>query len=162
MSCLGGKTVGQIHVWHASPRIFPHAWSSGYRRGILSRVRTSGKAWSMVARFAPALSTFVAVPNGVLVAAAAEKRTCANISKAVSHRALLRHAVRVRDGRCLRQACGGAVRVKQRALKAQNVWPMVIFSRMSRQENLTLQSYFRVLFQTIRSRIWKCVERVLA
>lgn len=43
------------------------------------------------------------------------------ISARGSHRALSRHAVLVRGGRCLRWACVvGAVRVRQRALKARN------------------------------------------
>jgi len=70
-----------------------------------------------VARFTPALSGCAAVPNGVLVAAVAGKRFGADSGWKASHRAILRHAVLVRDGRCSGMICVGAFRVHQRALR---------------------------------------------
>jgi len=60
----------------------------------------SGGMEDFVARFVPAPSNFVAVPNGVQIAATAG-RGLVLISDRASHRAILRHAVLVFDGRCL-------------------------------------------------------------
>ncbi len=82
-----------------------------------------GSSWStkkrIVARFAPALSGFVAIPNGVLAAAAAGMRQEIVSALGILQRALSRIAL-VRDGRCRKRA--EVFRVGQRALKARYVY----------------------------------------